>query len=79
MQPVSLGASFSADGAAGALDEGVDEGVVVGALLAKLPPPPPNPNTNTNTAAPPNSAIACLACEFIDLSISLGLLIHYRS
>lgn len=67
MQPVSLGASLSAVGADGALDEGVDEGVVVGVLLAKLPLPPPNPNANTNTAAPPNSAIACLACEFINL------------
>ncbi len=53
-------------GAGVTLDEGVVVVVVVelGDLL-----PPPHPTAKTSTAAPPNSAIAVLASDFIRISV----------
>ncbi|OBF80457.1 hypothetical protein A5791_08675 [Mycobacterium sp. 852002-51163_SCH5372311] len=46
-----------------------DGAVVVGVveLLGPLLPPPPQPTAATSMAAPPNTAKAVLACDFITL------------
>jgi hypothetical protein len=64
MQPPLVGEGAAIDGA-------VDEGIGV-VLPADLPPPPPHPTAKASTAAPPNSASAVLASDFIKSSILMS-------
>ena len=62
----------------GALDEELGVVVVVGSPTG-LAPPPPHPTAKASTAAPPNSAIAVLAPDFIKCSILMsGRFVHTR-
>ena len=69
-------------GEGGGVDDTLGEelvGVVVVVLLGDLLPPP-HPTAKTSTAAPPNSAIAVLAPDFIRLSIRIsGGFVYTRS
>jgi hypothetical protein len=64
MQPPLVGEGAAIDGA-------VDEGLGV-VLPADLAPPPPHPTAKASTAAPPNSASAVLASDFIKSSILMS-------
>jgi hypothetical protein len=55
----------------GGVDDTLGEGLGV-VLPAELPPPPAHPTAKASTAAPPNSAIAVLAPDFIQRSILMS-------
>ena len=62
----------------GGVDDTLGEGLGV-VLPAELPPPPAHPTAKASTAAPPNSAIAVLAPDFIQRSILMsGRLVQTR-